>query len=214
MTTSIEVSAANRRMDEIIYDADYWCEEPDVRDFADVLRPLVRDLAAQPIPAHLADSAAKLGADLIGVTTDDPPRLVVWGRTRGKAGYRMLAVYNKGKFMTKSKTLDQFVLIDGTGAERARGTVAEIGDAILSYDGRSWSAAKAPEGGRNRWVAYRYVGSKIETLDWLAVTAVSMAEALDKLALAAFAAGGNGRDHYLSVMSADEFDAAEEGDEA
>ena len=116
--------------------------------------------------------------------------------------------------MTDQIDRTEYVLLDGTGAERARGTVAEIGDAILSYDGRSWSAAKAPEGGRNRWVAYRYVGSKIETLDWLAVTAVSMAEALDKLALAAFAAGGNGRDHYLSVMSADEFDAAEEGDEA
>lgn len=113
--------------------------------------------------------------------------------------------------MTKPKNPDQYVLIDGTGAEKARGTAVDIGDAILSYDGRSWDAARDPND-PSRWIAYRYVGSKIDHLPWLSVEARNEGEALDKLALAAFEASGNGKDRHLSIMTAADYDAVEDGE--
>ena len=122
--------------------------------------------------------------------------------------------------MTDQIDRTEYVLLDGTGAERARGTAVEIGDALLSHDGWTCGCMWADENevpdrnGAREWRAYRYLDNQVHQLRWMRVKARTMAEALDKMALAAFEAGGNGRDHYLSVMSADEFDAAEEGDEA
>ena len=106
---------------------------------------------------------------------------------------------------------EEYVLVDGLGGEQARGTPAQIGDAILSYDGRGWGAEEL-EADPTWWNAYCYVGSKIEHMSWLSVTATNEGEAIEKLKIAAFHAGGIGHGYDLSVDRASDFDAIQAAD--
>lgn len=109
----------------------------------------------------------------------------------------------------------EYVLVNGVGDEEARGTPAEIGDAILSYDGRGWGAEEkdTDEDGDTYWNAYRYVGSKIEHLIFIEVRAKTEAEATEKLKILAFITANNGHDRHLSVDLASDFDASQEDDD-
>ena len=106
--------------------------------------------------------------------------------------------------MTDQIDRTEYVLLDGTGAERARGTAVEIGEKILCGNMWCWDVT---EEGTHEWLAYRYKGNNLKTLPWLRVLAESEREARSKLPLAAFEVIRSGKERHLSVMRSEEFDA-------